>query len=221
MASLQDRLRKQIKERKAKKVKSDLNNEVMKAEKQNKKNAGLRVYGKINKTTEEKLKKQGLSDAEIKKLKKKDVDNKGSFGAKAKNKRTYFRDDKSAASKSNSKSKSAPRAVDKGGRLSARGSEGYKPTKTNMGPNMAKVNKPDTPRAKKVDLKKRGPSGPIMTSMKAPSTGPKPRNKDPKQDRKKSARNQMKSARASMGFKKGGRIDGCAKRGLTRAKRSR
>ena len=220
MASLQDRLRQQIKERKAKKVKSDLNNEVMKAEKQNKKNAGLKVYGKINKTLEKKLKKRGLSDAEIKKLKKQDVDNKGSFGAKVKNKRTYFRDDKPTTSKS----KSAPRAVDKGGRLSARGSEGYKPTKTNMGPNMSKVNKPDTegPVAKaRAKAKKAGPSGPTMTSMKAPSTGPKPRNKDPKQDRKKSARNQMKSARASMGFKKGGSIDGCATKGHTRAKRSR
>jgi hypothetical protein len=116
-----------------------------------------------------------------------------------------------------SKSKSAPRAVDKGGRLSARGSEGYKPTKTNMGPNMAKVNKPDTPRAKKVDLKKRGPSGPTMTSMGRPSTGPKPRNKDPKVNLKKRG-----PSRPSMtGFKRGGSIDGCAKRGLTRAKRSR
>ena len=186
MASLQDRLRQQIKERKAKKVKSDLNNEVMKAEKQNKKNAGLKVYGKINKTLEKKLKKRGLSDAEIKKLKKQDVDNKGSFGAKVKNKRTYFRDDKPTTSKS----KSAPRAVDKGGRLSARGSEGYKPTKTNMGPNMSEVNKPTKAKAKKFD-------------------------------RMKAARNQMKSARASMGFKKGGSIDGCATKGHTRAKRSR
>ena len=218
MASLQDRLRQQIKERKAKKVKSDLNNEVMKAEKQNKKNAGLKVYGKINKTLEKKLKKRGLSDAEIKKLKKQDVDNKGSFGAKVKNKRTYFRDDKPTTSKS----KSAPRAVDKGGRLSARGSEGYKPTKTNMGPNMSKVNKPDTkgPVAKRLaraKAKKPGPSGPTMTSMKAPSTGPKPRNKDPKVDLKKRG----PSGPSMTGFKKGGRIDGCATRGLTRAKRSR
>ena len=194
MASLQDRLRQQIKERKAKKVKSDLNNEVMKAEKQNKKNAGLKVYGKINKTTEKKLKKKGLSDAEIKKLKKKDVDNKGSFGAKAKNKRTYFRDDKSTASKSKSKS----------------------------GPRMTSMKAPSTgpkPRNKdpKVDLKKRGPSGPTMTSMKAPSTGPKPRNKDPKVDLKKRG-----PSRPSMtGFKKGGRIDGCAIKGHTKAKRAR
>ena len=213
MASLQDRLRQQIKERKAKKVKSDLNNEVMKAEKQNKKNAGLKVYGKINKTTEKKLKKKGLTDAEIKKLKKQDVDGKGRFGANAKKKKTFFRDDKPTTSKS----KSAPKAVDKGGRLSARGSEGYKPTDTKMGPNMGKVNKPAKPRAKKVDLKKRGPSGPTMTSMGAPSTGPKPRNKDPKVDLKKRG-----PSRPSMtGFKKGGKIDGCATRGLTRAKRSR
>ena len=218
MASLQDRLRQQIKERKAKKVKSDLNNEVMKAEKQNKKNAGLRVYGKINKTLEKKLKKRGLTDAEIKRLKKQSVDNKGQFGANVKNKRTFFRDDKASKAKSTtSKSKSAPRAVDKGGRLSARGSEGFKPTKTNMGPNMGKVNKPAKPRAKKVDLKKRGPSGPTMTSMKAPSTGPKPRNKDPKVNLKKRG----PSRPSMMGFRKGGSIDGCAKRGLTRAKRSR
>lgn len=217
MASLQDRLRQQIKERKAKKVKSDLNNEVMKAEKQNKKNAGLRVYGKINKTLEKKLKKRGLTDAEIKRLKKQDVDGKGRFGANVKKKRTFFRDDKPTTFKSKSKSKSAPRAVDKGGRLSARGSEGFKPTKTNMGPNMGKVNKPAKPRAKKVDLKKRGPSGPTMTSMKAPSTGPKPRNKDPKVNLKKRG----PSRPSMMGFRKGGSIDGCAKRGLTRAKRSR
>jgi len=214
MASLQDRLRQQIKERKAKKVKSDLNNEVMKAEKQNKKNAGLRVYGKINKTTEKKLKKKGLTDAQIKKLKKQNVDNKGSFGANAKKKKTFFRDDKPAASKS------APRAVDKGGRLSARGSEGYKPTDTRRGPDMSTVNKPDAKPTLKPTPKperRKGPSGPTMTSMGRPSTGPKPRNKDPKVNLKKRG-----PSRPSMtGFKKGGSIDGCAKRGFTRAKRSR
>jgi len=218
MASLQDRLRQKIKERKAKKVKSDLNNEVMKAEKQNKKNAGLKVYGKINKTTEKKLKKKGLSDAEIKKLKKKDVDNKGSFGAKAKNKRTYFRDDKSTTSTKSTTSKSAPRAVDKGGRLSARGSEGFKPTDTRRGPSMDKVNKEGVKGGGGADRPRRkGPSGPTMTSMGRPSTGPKPRNKDPKVNLKKRG-----PSRPSMtGFRKGGSIDGCAKRGLTRAKRSR
>ena len=122
--------------------------------------------------------------------------------------------------------KKAPAAKNKSKATRAPGSEGYKPIKTNMGPNMAKVNRPDPkPAAKKADVKKparrKGPSGPTMTSMGRPSTGPKPRNKDPKQDRKKSARNQMKSARASMGFKKGGSIDGCATKGHTRAKRSR
>lgn len=188
MATLLERIRKQIKDR------------------------NIRTFGTINETTEKKLKKKGLTNAEIKKLKKQDPK-----GSKTINEKEL----KKSASKPAAKSKSAPRGVDKGGRLSARGSEGYKPTNTKIGPNMGKVNKPAKARAKKVDLKKRGPSGPMMTSMKAPSTGPTPRNKDPKQDRKKSARNQMKSARASMGFKKGGRIDGCATRGLTRAKRSR
>lgn len=211
MASLQDRLREQIKERKAKKVKSDLNNEVMKAEKQNKKNAGLRVYGKINKTTEKKLKKKGLTDAQIKKLKKQNVDNKGSFGANAKKKKTFFRDDKPAASKSAPKTR-------------ARGSEGFKPTDTRRGPDMSTVNKPDAKPTLKPTLKptpkperRKGPSGPTMTSMGRPSTGPKPRNKDPKVDLKKRG----PSGPSMTGFRKGGSIDGCAKRGLTRAKRSR
>ena len=209
MASLQDRLRQQIKERKAKKVKSDLNNEVMKAEKQNKKNAGLKVSGKINSSMEKRLKKRGLSDVEIKRLKKQAVDNKGRFGANVKNNKTFFKDDKPTTSKS----KSATRAP---------GSERFKPTKTNTGPNMAKVNKPDPkPAAKKAKVKKpakrKGPSGPTMTSMKAPSTGPKPKNKDKKVNLKKRG-----PSRPSMtGFKKGGKIDGCATRGLTRAKGAR
>jgi hypothetical protein len=91
-----------------------------------------------------------------------------------------------------------------------------KPTKTNIGPNMGKVNKPDTPRVKK-KARKDGPSGPKMTSVGRPSTGPKPRNKDPKVNLKKRG----PSGPSMTGFKKGGRIDGCATRGLTRAKRSR
>ena len=79
-------------------------------------------------------------------------------------------------------------------------------------------------KAKKVAAKpaaksarKAGPSGPRMTSMKAPSTGPKPRNKDPKVNLKKRG-----PSRPSMtGFKKGGRIDGCAIKGHTKAKRAR
>jgi hypothetical protein len=209
MASLQDRLRQQIKERKAKKVKSDLNNEVMKAEKQNKKNAGLKVSGKINSSMEKRLKKRGLSDVEIKRLKKQAVDNKGRFGANVKNNRTFFRDEKP-------KAKSAPKAVNKGKTSRAAGSERYKPTNTKMGPDMSKVNKPAKPTVKK-STRKAGPSGPSMTSMRAPSTGPKPRNKDKKVNLKKRG----PSGPSMTGFRKGGSIDGCAKRGLTRAKGSK
>ena len=169
------------------------------------KDRNIRTFGTINETTEKKLKKAGVSKSDIQKLKKQ-----APKGSKTINEKELKK------SKSKSESKSTPRAVDKGGRLSARGSEGYKPTKTNIGPNMGKVNKPDTPRAKK-KAKKAGPSGPMMTSMKAPSTGPKPRNKDPKVNLKKRG----PSGPSMTGFKKGGRIDGCATKGLTRAKRSR
>ena len=223
MASLQDRLRQQIKERKAKKVKSDLNNEVMKAEKQNKKNAGLKVSGKINSSMEKRLKKRGLSDVEIKRLKKQAVDNKGRFGANVKNNRTFFRDDKA------SKSKSVPAAKNKSKATRAAGSERYKPTNTKMGPDMSKVNKPAKPTVKK-STRKAGPSGPSMTSMRAPSTGPKPRNKDKKVNLKKRGPSGPSMTgfygggtvgNTSMGrvrVAKPGNINGIAKRGLTRAK---
>ena len=78
--------------------------------------------------------------------------------------------------------------------------------------------------------RRKGPSGPTMTSMSAPSTGPKPRNKDEKVDLKKRG-----PSRPSMtGFRHGGsvggtsmgkvrtakpsNINGIAERGLTRAK---
>ena len=81
--------------------------------------------------------------------------------------------------------------------------------------------------------RRKGPSGPTMTSMSAPSTGPKPTNKDEKVDLKKRG-----PSRPSMtGFKHGGNvkdkgmgkvrtatprnINGIAERGLTRAKRTR
>ena len=132
---------------------------------------------------------------------------------------------KADKAKATNKPKSAPAAKNKSKATRASGSERFKPTKTNMGPNMAKVNKPDPkPAAKKAKVNKpkanstrKGPSGPMMTSIGRPSTGPKPRNKDPKVDLKKRG-----PSRPSMtGFKKGGKIDGCATRGLTRAKRSR
>ena len=185
MATLLERIRKQIKDR------------------------NIRTFGTINETTEKKLKKAGVSKSDIQKLKKQ-----APKGSKTINEKELK---KSTSKPKADKSKSAPRGVDKGGRLSARGSEGFKPTNTKIGPNMGKVNKPAKSAAKKVDLKKRGPSGPMMTSMKAPSTGPKPRNKDPKVDLKKRG----PSGPSMTGFKKGGRIDGCATRGLTRAKRSR
>ena len=117
--------------------------------------------------------------------------------------------------------KSTPRAIDKGGRKGAPGSKGFKPQSLadqKIGPNMGQVNKPDTPRAKKT-VRKAGPSGPTMTSMGRPSTGPKPRNKDEKVNLKKRG-----PSRPSMtGFKKGGmvkkcRMDGIALRGKTRAR---
>jgi hypothetical protein len=50
--------------------------------------------------------------------------------------------------------------------------------------------------------RRKGPSGPTMTSMSAPSTGPKPRNKDEKVDLKKRG-----PSRPSMtGFKHGGNV---------------
>ena len=187
MATLLERIRKQIKER------------------------NIRTFGTINKTTEKKLKKKGLTDAEINKLKKQ-----APKGSKTINEKEL----KKPTSKAN---KPAPKAGKPTNtkigpnmsKVNRPAPKPGKPTNTKIGPNMGKVNKPAKPRAKKVDLKKRGPSGPMMTSMKAPSTGPKPRNKDPKVDLKKRG-----PSRPSMtGFKKGGKIDGCATRGLTRAKR--
>ena len=66
--------------------------------------------------------------------------------------------------------------------------------------------------------RRKGPSGPTMTSMSAPSTGPKPRNKDEKVDLKKRG-----PSRPSMtGFKKGGAVkhkgDGIAQRGRTKGR---
>ena len=70
----------------------------------------------------------------------------------------------------------------------------------------------------KIPERRKGPSGPTMTSMSAPSTGPKPRNKDEKVDLKKRG-----PSRPSMtGFKKGGAVkhkgDGIAQRGRTKGR---
>ena len=189
MATLLERIRKQIKDR------------------------NIRTFGTINETTEKKLKKAGVSDSDITKLKKqapkgsKTINEKELKKPKSKDKTTAPKAGKPTNTKIGPNMSKVNRPAPKPG----------KPTNTKIGPNMGKVNKPDTPRAKKVDLKKRGPSGPMMTSMKAPSTGPKPRNKDPKVDLKKRG----PSGPSMTGFKKGGKIDGCATRGLTRAKRCR
>ena len=105
------------------------------------------------------------------------------------------------------KSKSATRAP---------GSEGFKPTDTRRGPTMGTVNKPDAKAAvKKAEPKtRRGPSGPSMTSMGGAKL--KPRNKDKKVNLKKRG----PSGPSMTGFRSGGSIDGCAKRGLTKAKGS-
>ena len=56
----------------------------------------------------------------------------------------------------------------------------------------------------KIPERRKGPSGPTMTSMSAPSTGPKPRNKDEKVDLKKRG-----PSRPSMtGFREGGNVKG-------------
>ena len=137
---------------------------------------------------------------------------------------------KSASTKGNGGSqRTAPKYVEpKGGNIASRtdNSDGSK-----VGPNMSQVNKPNAnkPDANKPERRK-GPSGPTMTSMGRPSTGPKPTNKDEKVDLKKRG-----PSRPSMtGFRHGGavgatkmgkvrtakprNINGIAKRGLTRAK---
>ena len=50
---------------------------------------------------------------------------------------------------SNKKKNKAPPAIDKGGRKGADGSKGFTPIKTNTGPNMGIVNKPDSKNFKK------------------------------------------------------------------------
>ena len=165
-------------------------------------------------------------DATIAKEKKRRADNKAARKASLER----FTSNPKAKAKTQTKSttsKSAPRAVDRGGRLSARGSEGFKPTNTRTGPDMSTVNKPDTPRVKKT-VRKAGPSGPSMTSMGGAKL--KPRNKDKKVNLKKRGPSGPSMTgfygggtvgNTSMGrvrVAKPGNINGIAKRGLTRAK---
>jgi hypothetical protein len=162
--------------------------------------ARKKVVNKINKGV----------DATIARGKKQRADN------IAKRKASYAKftsNPKANKSTTTTKSKSATRAVDRGGRLSARGSEGFKPTDTRRGPSMDKVNKEgEKGGGGYARPKRKGPSGPSMTSMGGAKL--KPRNKD------KKVKPRRPSGPSMTGFRKGGSIDGCAKRGLTRAKGS-
>lgn len=124
----------------------------------------------------------------------------------------------------------------------APGSEGYKPTKTDMGPNMSQVNKPkrdlrlrdvmpkkdDAPVYQDAKLNRSNAPQPNMSQVNKPDAKPAPK-KD--EDKMKWARNAMKSAqgllqrptsmkkggKVGMGmtknkYKKGGSVSSCSKR---------
>lgn len=85
----------------------------------------------------------------------------------------------------------------------AKGSEGYKPTKTDMGPNMNQVNKSDAKPAPKKDDRS------TMQKLFGAS-----------EERRQMGRDLQKKAQASMGFKKGGKVrgDGICKKGRTKGR---
>jgi hypothetical protein len=111
----------------------------------------------------------------------------------------------------------------------APGSEGYKPTKTDMGPNMSQVNKPERKKlidkmpdkmvippkpegniASRVDNSDNTRIGPNMNQVNKPDAKPAPK-KD--EDKMKWARNAMKSAQGLLqrptspsDYKKGGKV---------------
>lgn len=150
-----------------------------------KKSRPLRIIGgntpSSRRTIEKKLKKKGMTDAQIKKALAKKPERKKLYKQRVIKKTTprKIKATYDLIGPSKTKRKLAPRAVDKGGRLSARGSEGFKPTNTRVGPNMSKVNKKGAKGGGGADRpRKKGPAKPTMTSMGRPSTGPKPRNKD-------------------------------------------
>lgn len=105
----------------------------------------------------------------------------------------------------NGKSYSTKRADDKPASKPqrAKGSGGYKPTNTKIGPNMNKVNKPDAKPAPK--------KGTRSTMQKLFGAS---------EERRQMGRDLQKKAQRSMGFKKGGSVrgDGCAKRGKTKGR---
>ena len=118
------------------------------------------------------------------------------------------------------------RATDKGGRKAAPGSSGYKPTKTDMGPNMNQVNK--RPGAglninldrNKNKVKKKDDRSTMQKLFGA------------SEERRQMGKDLQKKAQASMGFKHGGNVkkmkhggsvkshrgDGICKKGKTRGR---
>ena len=183
MASLQERSKKMREQREANRLKADSIKDSLKVEE-------LKAKDKTsNASTSNKRKESGISRVnrknQIKQIEKRLNENKPT---------------PKPAPKPN-------RATDKGGRKAAPGSEGFKPIKTDIGPNMNQVNKPDA----------------------------KPAPKKEEFDRMQAARDQMKRARESMGmgsrfgYKKGGSVkkmkhggkvrgDGICKKGRTKGR---
>ena len=172
MASLQERSRKMREKREANRLKADTIKDSLKLEEKK----AERITQKYR---NENPRRKVARDSQIRKLQKKEDERKA------------LKPTPKPAPKPAPKPK-ANRATDKGGREAAPGSSGYKPTKTDMGPNMNKVNKPDAKSAPKKE----------------------------EFDRMQAARDQMKRARASMGFKKGGKVrgDGICKQGKTKGR---
>ena len=108
----------------------------------------------------------------------------------------------------------------------APGSEGYKPTKTDMGPNMSQVNKPDVKRDKTIrdvmpkkddapvyqdaKLNKSNAPQPNMSQVNKPDAKPAPKKGE---DKMEWAKNAMKSAQGLLqrptspsDYKKGGKV---------------
>lgn len=185
MASLQERSKKMREEREANRLKANRIKDSLKLEE-------LKAKDKTsNASTSNKRKESGISRVnrknQIKQVEKRLNENKPT---------------PKPAPKPAPKPK-ANRATDKGGREAAPGSEGFKPTKTDIGPNMNQINKPDA----------------------------KPAPKKEEFDRMQAARDQMKRARESMGmgsrfgYKKGGSVkhscrrgDGICKKGKTKGR---
>lgn len=204
--SLQSRSRKLAKERNAGKKETFFQRKAREA-----KEGPMRVIGgdtpSSRRTMEKKLKKKGMTDKEIKKVMKQKPEQKNLYKQRIVKKNTTPapKPGKPTNTKMGPNMSKVNKPAPKPG----------KPTNTKIGPDMSKVNKP-TPKPTPKPAQRKGPSGPTMTSMKAPSTGPKPRNKDEKVDLKKRG-----PSRPSMtGFKHGGKVrgDGICRKGKTKGR---